>query len=307
LTSVEIFANSGQRIYRRVVSGTNYGSWASLSGLDAKVIDVRSRLDCTANENMIHIVGTGSTSSPTLGAYMHAMGYGTSYNPFTRELADGQWVPFTTFRPGVSIATCTGNPDDRYVVGATNVLYTYPVWVHMVSNNTLLFNMSGGTLYDLASSPDLAFQQTRENQHFSLVAFTNTGLLNYRDTINAYSPSSSQVVVSAPSGTTYAHSPTVCGLSRTASQADPLTYQRHLAVVGANGKLYHAPSTTADWSSITFDAWKAVGTVANAASAPDCVVTSDGTVHIVVLTATGTVVDVYGKSTSWTTKDLGGF
>jgi len=85
---------------------------------------------------------------------------------------------------------------------------------------------------------------------------------------------------------------------------------RGVAAVIAGGKLNYAYSEmdTRPDTVTAFSAWEQVPNVAPASS-PDCVVTSDNTVHIVFLTAAGTIAHVYrtGVSGSWTTKDLGTF
>jgi len=145
-------------------------------------------------------------------------------------------------------------------------------------------------------------QQTNNPSHFEMVAFMSNGQMVLHDQSFGYSVSwQPSTTWNPPSSTTYQYSPTVCAYTN-ASTSD---YTRHVAVV-ASGKLYYAKSGT-DWNSdgtTTFSAWAAVGS-ATPASSPDCAVTSDGTVHIVVLTSAGTVAYVHGKSGSWLTTDLG--
>src|SRR6266545_5853892 len=82
--SVETFARGvDQRIHRRVFSNARWGAWADIQGLDATSIDARSDLDCAAVSDAVHLVASGTKP---VGAILHAFGFGTSYNPFLREL-----------------------------------------------------------------------------------------------------------------------------------------------------------------------------------------------------------------------------
>ena len=71
-------------------------------------------------------------------------------------------------------------------------------------------------------------------------------------------------------------------------------------VAVAEGRLWYATT-----SAITsgFSSWTMIGT--DAASSPDCALAggADGVVHVVTLSASGTVLDVFGKGTNWATLD----
>jgi hypothetical protein len=294
-SSIEIFATSGQKIYRRVLSGSSSGSWVSLANLDATKLDARSDLDCSSNSNTVHVVASGA--SPT-GSYMHAFGFGTAFNPFVRELSAN--TPSTFGYIGVSIGAWTNGAEVTYQMAAVPASGT-PTWV------TFDGTTSGGYTptvdYAMSSAPDVAYQKGNGDNpnHAEMVAFTGNGMV-YLDYESGYGSNWYQTYSPAPDSTTYGYSPTVC------NHSDPTTsdYRRYTAAV-AGGKLYSAYSGT-DWSGTTFSAWTLAGN-AVPASSPDCVVTSDNTLHIVVLTSTGTIAHVYrtGVSGSWTTQDLGSF
>ena len=105
--AIEVFGrNSDGHIYRRAYDGMNWGSWDSLVGLDGDMIDARSDLDCSATSTGVHIVASGL--NPT-GALLHAFGFGTSYNPFVRELSQ------FAFKPSPAIAV---ESDDHLFLGS---------------------------------------------------------------------------------------------------------------------------------------------------------------------------------------------
>ncbi|HSY39450.1 MAG TPA: hypothetical protein VLA79_07975, partial [Polyangia bacterium] len=64
-------------------------------------------------------------------------------------------------------------------------------------------------------------------------------------------------------------------------------------------------SWTSDVNSNAFSAWERIGT--QAASAPDCTMMGDGSVHVVVLSSAGHILDLHGSPGSWSTTDLGTF
>ena len=158
------------------------------------------------------------------------------------------------------------------------------------------------------SAPDIVTQQGSNSAHYEAVAFDKTGQLLFTDWTNAYSPSYHETRFAPPSSTTFRYSPALCGLSVDSSGAT-VDQTRYVAAVTGNA-LYLTSSTETDWASgaTYFQAWTAIGNVIPA-SAPDCVVYPDNSVHVVLLTSTGTIADVYrtGKTGGWTTKDLGGF
>ncbi len=301
LSSVEVFASSGQKIYRRVISGSSSGSWASIPALDATKLDARSDLDCSSNSNTVHIVASGA--SPT-GSYMHATGFGTSYNAFTRELSTNS--PSTFGYIGVSIAAWPNSTDVTYQMAAVPAS-GMPSWVTF--DGTTYGGYTPTVDYALTSAPDIAYQQGNGDNpnHAEMVAFTGNGMVYFDHTSGFGSGWQPNTYWLPPASATYSYSPTLC------NHSDPTTsdYRRYTAAV-AGGKLYVAYSQT-DWTTAsvdqtTFSAWELSGNSVPASS-PDCVVTADNTLHIVILTSTGTIAHVYrtGVSGSWTTQDLGTF
>jgi len=287
LDTVEVFARGQDKhIYRKVNTSAAWApTWTSIAGLDGSVVDARSDLDCSANSTTVHIVATGNSPS---GALIHASGFGTSYNPFLREL------PSQTFDPSATVTTIgsSGGNDVRVAgtllgmptlaqVGATSRTYT-PITNAPDSPVTAM---------------DLAWEQeaTSDTTYLAYVN-ANGKLAVYRYVNSSNSGWAGPWTASAPAGTVaYEFSPSVCVENPSAMGA----YEQHV-VVTAGGKLWQAASSSA------FDmvsAWEQIG--AGIASSPDCVVMRDGRMHVVALGASGTIIDVVGKSGGpWTTTDL---
>jgi hypothetical protein len=237
---------------------------------------------------------------------MHATGFGTSYNPFIRELSTND--PSTFGYIGVSIAAWPNSTDVGYQMAAVAASGT-PTWV--VFDGTTYGAVTPTVDYAMSSAPDVAYQRGNGDSpnHIEMVAFSVSGMA-YLDFHSGYAGSwFPNTYWPAPASTTYSYSPSLC------NHSDDTTsdYRRYVAAV-AGGKLYSAYSQT-DWTTGTnsgdntiFSAWELAGSGVPASS-PDCVVTSDNTVHIVLLTSTGTIAHVYrtGVSGSWTTQDLGVF
>jgi hypothetical protein len=233
---------------------------------------------------------------------MHAVGFGTAYNAFSRELST--FSPATFTLPGASVAAWPGVPDDGFFQMA-GVAGNYPVWVS--SNSGTISDVdSDASAYPLTSAPDLAMQSSPSKVLYAMVAFADNVTLNYYNRTNGYGGGGLSITsLAPPSSTTFSYSPTTCDRPSPSTDND---YTRHIAAV-AGAKLYYAHSVETDpVDTPTFSAWEQAGNV-TPASSPDCVVTSDNTLHIVVLTSTGTIAHLYrtGVSGSWTTQDLGAF
>jgi hypothetical protein len=283
--ALEVFARGSDRqIYRRPYDGANWGAWHDLPGLDGTMVDARSDLDCDATDASVHLVATGL--SP-VGAFLHAFGAGTAYNPFVRELPD------STFDPGPSIAS---GGDTTYTLAALAstrpIVYEFggmpsPRQITPITTATNFFR----------SGPDIAIQPSGGTGLTYFVAFDDAGALAvyYRVLNSGDDYWATGIKLSAPAGT-FAFSPTICtenggyGVSSV-----------NLAAV-ADGKLWYAKTI-----SITagFSGWIQIG--ADVASSPDCAVAGgpDSIVHVVALSSTGSILDVQGKGTSWGTMDLG--
>jgi len=273
------------KIHQRSNSGTSWGAWVTLS-LDASVLDARSDLDCSANSDVTHLVATGSNP---LGAFMHATGSGTAFNAFFRELAP------ETFSPGASVkAYPQGN---NYVIGAldVNAVYydVYNGTYTQVTPVTTRVNTFGAATIDIS-------QQAGGGGAARLVAaFDSSGMLDIYTNYISSAPAMwvAPVVLTPPSGTTYGFSPTIC--VDTTAMGTSLV---HVAVV-AGGQVWD--SWTSDVNSNAFSAWERIGT--QAASAPDCSMMGDGSVHVVVLSSAGHILDLHGSPGTWTSTDLGTF
>ena len=288
LSSVEVFALGGDHhIHRRVLSGTTWGAWQTIPGLDGSLIDARSDLDCSANSNTIHIVATGTSPS---GAFMHATGFGTAYNQFLPELSS------STFSLGVAVGVAQADTSGTYVLGAALQL---TATISQVTPGIVPSLLSPNLVNPLISAPDLAYQFGLNSGHTHFVAYDTSGqLMHYEYVVSASPSQSSTELIPPPVTKTYSFSPTICTETNYATG----NFTRHLAVVAA-GKLWYAEAVA--WGE-NFAPWEQMGSI-DVASSPDCTVTSDSTVHVVALSTAATVVDVHGSSGSWTATDLGAY
>jgi len=224
---------------------------------------------------------------------MHAIGSGTAYNPFVRELST--YSPSTFSPPGVSIAALPGTGSTQYVVAGS----PSPTWIWVRPDGSMN-EVSSDIGYSLTSAPDIGSHADADYSsvfYESIVAFTAAGLVDYSCGSGAPIGCFTAAVLSPPSSTAFSYSPTLCNSTGSNWQ--------HIAAI-AGGKLYYTYAPTGSNASSGFSVWELAGD-AVPASSPDCTVTSDGTVHIVVLTSTGTIADVHGNSGSWTTTNLGTF
>lgn len=286
-TGLEAFARvSDGHIYRRAFDGNTWGGWTNIAALDGTILDARSDLDCGAQSSTsVHIVATGLNP---IGALLHAVGSGTVYNAFQRELSD------TTFSPGPSIYDFD---DTHYTVGALGSASTFPVVYELGDTSTPNQLTPITTETDsFRSGPDIAVQPTGASKHTYFAAFDYGGALAIYDHVISSAGSSwaAPVKLSAPEGT-FAFSPTIC-----VQIGEFGVYSVNVAAVAGTQLWYaNAPSISSafsDWTPIAADP----------TSAPDCaIVGADGIVHVVVLSAAGILMDVNGKGTSWVATDLG--
>jgi hypothetical protein len=282
-TAVVLGRGNDVKIHQRSTNGTTWSAWSALP-LDPTPLDVRSDLDCgTDGSGALHIVGTGSNP---IGALMHASGSGSAFNAFFREL------PSQTFSvPGAAIAFSPFNTD--YLLGALS------------ATGLTVDNVSGGT--DTAITPittivnplNSAIDLSVIGSLQLVVAFDSSSqLATYGRYVTGSSTSWGPAeLIQPPNGTSFSFSPTVCG-------DDGLMADNVVHVVAvASGQVWD--TWTPDWSSTQFSAWERIGT--QGASAPDCTMMGDETVHVVTLSSAGHILDIYGSPDTWTTTDLGTF
>ena len=286
LTSVEVFSRgSDHNLYRRAITGSDFGTWQSLVGVDGSKLDARSDLDCASSPSAIHLVGTGVN-----GEYYRAVGFGTAYNPFGREL------PSNSFNPSVGIAL---DPVGELLLAGTSS--AFGLIADQISNGTpTALPANPGNA--LNSAPDVAWQGSSSSATIFVAAIDSGNQLaveQYRAS-SAGTAWQTPIDLSPPSGTTFAFSPSICVASGEAGGNG--NYDKHVVVVVTGGNVWHAVAVTG--GSIAFGAWEQIDT--GATSAPDCTVLNDTTVHVVALHS-GKVTDVYGNTGSWTKKDLGTF
>jgi hypothetical protein len=288
LTAVEVFARSSEgRLLRRAYDGSNWGSWANLPALSGSMIDARSDLDCSSAGGTVHLVATGLNP---VGALLHAFGSGTTYNPFVRELAS------LSVAPGPSIAVAS---DIQYFLGALGIGATFPVLYEIGTDTASPREITPITTQtdSFRSGPDIAIQPAGGSGLRYFAAFDTAGVLaiNY-NVINSGGASWAQPVKLSPPLGTFSFSPAIC----TENGGFGVSSVNVVAVAG--GRLWYART-----SSITspFSSWTMIAM--EAASSPDCVVAGGpgSIVHVVTLSAAGTVLDINGKGTSWVATDLG--
>jgi hypothetical protein len=282
-SSVEVFARGDdQHIYRRVVTGSDWGNWASLTDLDGSLLDNRSDLDCSAEPTTVHIVASGVNPA---GAYLHAFGFGTTYNQFTRELSPAVF----TFSP--TIGDHTGN----LVLGGTNGTYG----VASNAGSDLALNVTN----PLTSGPDVsaAYDGDQFCNYFYFAAFDDTAHLAmyFFRACSGGASWGTPIFIAPPPGQQYQYSPTVC-------RASVANAQTGHVFVAAGGSLWYGEvnGSPALGTPPVFTNWESIPNSA-VSSAPDCVDLSNGTVHAVALTPTGTVIDVYGTSGNFAVKEFG--
>ena len=286
LTSVEVFGRgSDHNLYRRAISSSDFGTWQSLVGVDGSKLDARSDLDCASTLNAIDLVGTGVN-----GEYYRAVGFGTAYNPFSREL------PTYSLNPSAAIAMY---PNGNYAVagvGTTGFVAeevdsgTPTLWSALPSNQ------------DLRSAPDLAAQPSTSSSSVFAASFDSNGRFAIETWLSSSAGTAWQTPVTLlpPSGASFAFSPSICVASGEGGGNG--NYDRHVVAVVTGGNVFHAIATTGN--ALNFGTWEQIDT--GATSAPDCTVLNDTTVHVVALHS-GKITDVYGNTGSWTKKDLGTF
>lgn len=287
VSAVEVFARASDGgIHRRAYDGRNWGSWASLAGLDATMIDARSDLDCATSLDTIHIVATGLNP---VGALLHAFGSGTTYNSFNRELS------FTVAQsPSIALFE-----NAAYEVGWADQVRGPGLFVVQTGMSPVELTPITSLTDSLVSGVDIAKQLSS----VLFAGFDSLGVLAIYPLRRSSGGNlwDDPVKLWPPSGT-FAFTPTICaetGLSGSFSVS--------VFAVIASELWFAGTARTAGLSE--FSSWTKVGV--DAASAPDCVVLRDNAnvvdavLHVVTLSSRGTVVDVHGNGTSWVTTDLG--
>ncbi len=293
-TAIEIFARGkgDQRIYRRAINGRDTGKWEALTDLDGTLVDNRSDLDCTADTTATHLVALGNSN----GYLMHAVGSGTVFNQFQREPG------YDSLELTPSVTRSRGSTSyDLGVVSSQGASYVSVMPSHTDSDVVPIEANAISSAADVLFAPNAGSLQvkytaafTRQNTIFALAGYelipapVGSGWLT--------------TVTMAPpdSNATYQYSPTICyrPMDRTGS-VPPRTI-----VVVAGGRLWRSYAASGE---LDFGAWQPLSD-ANVTSAPDCVGTFDGWLHVVALGPLGTVLHVQldtlgGASVS----DLGGY
>jgi len=284
---VEVFARASDgHIYRRAYDGRNWGSWVALAGLDGTMIDARSDLECDASQDTIHIVATGINPP---GALLHAFGFGTSYNPFTRELS--------------SLAV----PQSPAIVLSGSGYYM--AWAG-ISRPPALYYLEAGAypieftpITSLANALVSGVDMSRQSSNVLVAAYDSAGYLAIYP-LNLSSAgaewSATPASLPAPSGV-FALNPTICSESGASG-----SFSINVAAMAGTKLWFAGTARIPVWPE--FSQWQVIST--EATSSPDCVVlretpTLEAVIHVVTLGPRGTVLDVQGNGASWATTDLG--
>jgi hypothetical protein len=285
-SAVEVFARaSDTRIYRRAFDGRNWGSWSALIGLDGTLLDARSDLDCAASSDTIHIVAAGVNP---VGSLQHAFGFGTTYNPFVREL------------PSVAIAQSPS------IALLTNTAF-YLGWAGSGQSPALFYFENGSNAVErtpitlLGSSVVSAVDISAQLNGLFFAAFDSDGRLAiYRH--NTSSGGAAWVdATTIESPGIFAFSPTVCAESGSSG-----SFSVNVAAVTGHELWFAGTDRLSGWPG--FSQWVPIGK--DAVSSPDCVVLRenpnlDPVIHLVMLNTHGTLTDLVGNGMSWVTTDLG--
>jgi hypothetical protein len=290
-TNVIIFARSAQNIYQATVAPGGGATWTPVvdsagTRLQASMVSDTSDLDCSGYAPAIQIV---ALSGVPLGNILLASGDGTVFGQFSSINSK------YTFTSGPAVYT--GASTAYYIVE------TRPVQTG-VTAGPVLMSFSSGTRTDaeppaaqtpvsLVSATDVGIP--RLTGDLVMAAFDANGRLETFGT-NASSRSGwgDPLFFEPPPGEGFQYSPSICfGTSYPQGNG-----AGHLVVV-AGDHLWHTMSSPAGWGG-----WEKMSDTP-VASAPDCTVTWDDTVHVVALTATGSVLHAWGTPGNFSANDLG--
>jgi len=283
--NVEVFARTASAVFHRNFDGRTWSSWATLAGLDATLIDARSDLDCGASLDTIHIVAAGLNP---VGALEHAFGFGTSYNPFGRELAPR----LVTQSPSVALLS------NRAI---------YFGWAASGQSPGLVYAETGSGGVDLTPIPSLtnnfvsAADISPQLNALFFAAFDSDGKLAiYRHNMSSGGAMwIDSTKIESPGF--FAFGPSICAESGLSG-----SFSINVAAVTGHDLWFSGTDRASGWPQ--FSTWTKISS--DAASSPDCAVLRenpglDPIIHVVMLTSRGTVTDLVGNGTSWATTDLG--
>jgi hypothetical protein len=268
-TNVEVFARGeDQRIYRKVIPASTSGAWVALTDLDGSMLDNRSDLDCSGGET-VYLAAMGD--NPT-GAFLRATGSGTTYNQFQRVL-EGQ-----TFIQSPSVCgTLVAATDSSGLATLENTI------------NNPSTNFAPTLVNRLVSGPDLGSSSSPISTTIHLVAFDASGQLAYYSETGTPTGTfwAAPLLIAPPTDRRYAYSPTVC-----------FTLGTHVVAV-AGDRPWHAVNTGSG-----FTDWEQMADIV-VTSSPDCAGTSDGTIHVVARSETGSILYLHGTTGNFAATDLG--
>jgi hypothetical protein len=252
----------------------------SATPLKASMVSGTSDLDCSGGiAPDIQIV---ALSGAPLGNILLSSGDGTVFSQF--KTIQGNY----TFSPAIATTTTT-----KYVVTETMAGQAgAPTGV-----TAMLFSDSGRTDEDapatvtplsLVSATDVSQAPRTGYGNVTIVAFDEKGRLERLGMAPPfwYDPS----FYEPPPDASFQYSPSIC--FDTPNPNSP-GFSHLVAVAG--DRVWYA-SSGGGWEKMTDIA---------VASAPDCTVTWDGTVHAVALTATGSILHVWGTPGNFSAIDLG--
>jgi hypothetical protein len=273
------------RIYRRPFDGRNWGTWTAVTGLDGTMIDARSDLDCDATSDTVHVVA--SALAPP-GALLDAFGFGSSYNAFARELSQ------LTIAPSPSVIVV----DSDYYIGWAGKSKPAALYFFANGSNPVEYTPITSLVADLVSGADIS----RQGSNLLIAAYDASNYLSVYP-VNISSGGTNWTAgasLPSPAGT-FSFDPTVCAESGASG-----SFSINVAAVTGHTLWFAGTARIPVWPE--FSQWEMINS--DAASSPDCVVMRatpniEAVIHVVALSARGTILDVNGNGTSWVTTDLG--
>jgi hypothetical protein len=289
--NVMIFARSAQYVYQATVAPGGSPTWTPAvdstgKQLQAATVSDSSDLDCSGNAPVIQIV---ALSGMPVGNVLVSTGDGMVFSQLSTTWASNYTYNFspaiftsgnnfyqiTETKPAQTGVT-TGAVAIQFYNGTATVLDP-PDWALTIS---------------LVSGTDVGQPPGSDYDAVCIVAFAENGLLeavgfggNYWGSPEFFEP---------PLGNSFQYSPSICYAT-----TNPSSNGAGHVVAVAGDHIWHSMSSPTGWSG-----WEKMSDTP-VASAPDCTVTWDDTVHVVALTPAGSVLHVWGAPGSFSANDLG--
>jgi hypothetical protein len=254
--------------------------------LHASMVSDTSDLDCSGIAPVIQIA---ALSGMPLGNVLLSTGDGAVFSQFSTI-----WAGNYTYTLSPSIFT---GGSSRY-----SIVETKPVQTG-VTTGVVWISYSDGTTTDaepppaftpvsLVSGTDVSAPP--RTSIIAIVAFDENGRLEALNTYPGVPYWNGPSFFEPPPGYSFQYSPSICDATTNPSSSG----LGHLVAV-AGDRIWHTQNSPTGWGG-----WEKMSDTP-VASAPDCTVTWDDTVHVVALTATGSVLHAWGAPGNFSANDLG--